>query len=64
MKLKRSAVTAAEAERHVVLRNLVVLRHVRVEVAFPVELTETGNATVTHEPGHDRLPDGFPVHDR
>jgi len=46
---------AAETERLVVLRDLVVLRHVRVEIVFPVELAPRRDLAAEHLAGEDRL---------
>ena len=42
---------ASETNRHVVLRDLVVLRHVRVKVVFPVKLTDLRDFAVEHQSG-------------
>ena len=44
---------AAETKRHVVLRDLVVLRHVRVVVALAVELADLRNFASEHETRED-----------
>jgi hypothetical protein len=40
--------------RLVVLRDLVILRHVRIEITFPVELGEAGNLAIQQETGEHR----------
>ena len=44
---------AAETKGHVVLRNLVVLRHVRVVVALAVELADVRDFAAEHKAGQD-----------
>ena len=36
------------------MRDLVILRHVRIEITFPVELRETGNLAVKQKAGEHR----------
>jgi hypothetical protein len=48
---------AARAERLVVLRDLVILRHVRVEIILPVELAARGDLAPEHFAGEERLDD-------
>ena len=53
---------AAEAEGQIVLADLVVLRHVGVEIVFPVELAGVRNFATEHEAGQDGEPQGLVVH--
>ncbi len=48
---------AARAERFVVLRNLVILRHVRVEIILPVELAARRDLAAEHLASEERLHD-------
>ncbi len=50
-----------DAQRLVVLRDLVVLRHVRVEVVLPREPGLNGDRAVQRQPDLDRVLDGHPV---
>jgi len=56
--------TAAEAERLVILRDLVVLRHVRVVVVLPVELADLGDVAAEHHPRTGGQSQGLAVHHR
>ncbi len=55
--------SAAEADRQVVLRNLVVLGHVRVEIIFPVELADGRDLALEHQSRKRRQAQRIPVHD-
>ena len=52
---------AAKRERHVVLRNLIIFRHVRIEVIFAVELRERRNLRTERKAGRDDVLDRFGV---
>ena len=52
---------STDAERHVVLRYLVILRHVRIEVVLAVELREGRDLGAEGEPGFDEELDCDPV---
>ena len=54
---------AAEAERLIVLRDLVVLRHVRIVVVLPVELADFGNIAAEHESRTGGESQRFTIHD-
>ena len=54
----------AEAERHVVLRDLVVLRHVRIVVALAVELADLSDFAAKHEAGENGQLERLLVHHR
>ena len=54
----------AEAQRQVVLRNLVVLGHVRVEVVLAVELALRRDLAVEHQAGEGGQFEGMRVHHR
>ena len=56
--------SAAEAEGQIVLADLVVLRHVGVEVVFAIELADRANLAVQHEPGEGGEFERLLVHDR
>ena len=53
---------AVETQRFVVLRDLVVLRHVRVEVVLPREPAPLGDPTAQAQADPDGRLDGRPVH--
>ena len=55
---------AGKTERHVVLGELIVFRHVRIEVALAVEFAAVRNAAFRHEPRHDSLADRLAVRSR
>jgi hypothetical protein len=55
---------AAEAEGLVVLGDLVILRHVRVEIIFAVELAALGDAAAEHFAGEDGFHNRLFVRDR
>ena len=55
---------AAEAERLVVLRDLIILRHVRIEIILPVELAARGDLAAEHLAGEDRLHDRLLIRHR
>ena len=55
---------SADAKRISVFRDLVVLRHVGVEVVLAVERGVTVDLASEHETAHDRKLHGFLVHDR
>ena len=40
---------AVRAQRHVVLRNLIIFRHVRVEIIFAIELADRRDIASEHE---------------
>ena len=52
------------AQRHVVLGNLIIFRHVRIEIIFPVELADRGNVAVEHQAGEHGHAEGFVIHRR
>ena len=54
---------AAEAERHVVLADLVVLRHVRIEIILPVEFADRADFASEHQPRKRCEPERLLVHD-
>ena len=49
------------AKRHVVLRDLIILRHVRIEIIFPVELRDWRNVAVEHQSGQHRHAQRFVI---
>jgi hypothetical protein len=51
-------------ERHVVLRDLVILGHVRIEVILPVEFRKGRNLRVERKTRRDHMLDGFFVRNR
>ena len=55
---------AADADRLVVLGDLVRLREVRIEVVLAVELRARRDLAAEREAGHDRQPDGLAVQHR
>jgi hypothetical protein len=55
--------SAAEAEGQIVLADLVVLRHVRVEVVFAVKLAGDRGFAAEHESGEGGEAEGLIVHD-
>ena len=55
---------AAEAERHIILADLVVLRHVGVEIIFPVEFADRADFASEHEAGKGCELESFLVHHR
>ena len=57
-----SGTCAAHADRQVVLRNLVVLGHVRVEVVLAVELALRRDLAVEHQAGEGDEFEGVLVH--
>src|SRR5437762_3501650 len=52
------------AKRHVVLRNLIVFRHVRVEIIFAIELAQWGDVAAEHETGERRHAQRLMIHHR
>ncbi len=56
--------TAIGAKRHVVLRNLIILRHVRIEIILPVELADRRDVASEHEAGEHRHAQRFVIHHR
>ena len=55
---------AADAQRISVLGDLIILRHVRIEVILAVERRMAVDLAPQHETAHDRELHGFLVHDR
>ena len=55
---------SGETEGHIVLRQLIVFRHIGIEIAFPVELASGGDAAGGHQPGGDGFPDRLAVRSR
>ena len=53
---------AVRAQRQIVLGNLIVLRHVRIEITFAIELAERRDVAPEHQSGQDREPERFVVH--
>jgi hypothetical protein len=54
--------TAIGAKRHVVVRNLIILRHVWIEIILPVELADRRDVAFEHETGEDRHAQSFVIH--
>src|SRR5208283_3417741 len=50
------------AERRVILRDLVIFGHVRVEIVFPVELADRRNFTLQNQTGEGGLLERLEVH--
>ena len=55
---------AAEAERHIILADLVVLRHVGVEIIFPVEFADRADFASEHQAGERGELESLLVHHR
>ena len=55
---------AIGAKRHVILGNLIILRHVRIEIVFPVEFTDRRDVAAKHEAREHRHAQRFVVHHR
>ena len=45
--------TSVRAKRHVILRDLIILRHVRIEIVLSIELADRRDIAVEHETGQD-----------
>ena len=52
------------ANRHVILRNLVIFRHVWIKVIFPVELADRRNVASQHKSGEHGHAQRFMIHHR
>ena len=52
---------AADAERQVHLRRLIVLRHVRIEIVLAVPLGDFRRRAIDHQSGEQRFLDGLAV---
>ena len=55
---------AIGAKRHIILRNLIILWHVRIEIVFPVEFTDRRNVAAKHETRERRHAQRFAIHYR
>ena len=55
---------AAQAERMRVLRDLIVLRHIRIKIVFPVKGAVAADRAPQHQAGEDRQPNRLAVHHR
>ena len=55
---------AIRAKRHVVLRNLVILRHVRIEIVFTIEFRYWRDAASEHQSGKHRHAQRVMIHHR
>ena len=55
---------AVGAKRHIILRNLIILGHVRIEIVFPVEFTNGRDVAAKHETREHRHAERFVVHYR
>ena len=53
-----------QAERHVILGKLIVLRHIGIEIALAVEFAPLLNVAGTHEAGGDNLADRLFIRSR
>ena len=53
---------AVGAKRHVVLRDLIVLRHVRIEIVFAIELADGCNVASEHESSQHRHAQRLLIH--
>ncbi len=56
--------SAVGAKRQVVLRNLIVLRHVRIEIIFAIEFADRSNIASEHESGEHRHAQRLMIHHR
>ncbi len=55
---------AMEADRQIVLRNLVILRHVRIEIVLAIEFADLRHLAAEHQAGQRRHLQRLPVHYR
>ena len=55
---------AVRAQRHVVLRNLIIFRHVRVEIIFAIELADGRNIASEHQSHQHGHAQRFLIHHR
>jgi hypothetical protein len=55
---------AFRAERPRVLRDLIIFRHVRIEIIFPVEVRHRGDFAIEHQARKNGEPHRFRVHYR